>query len=108
AAAAIVRDPDLYQRGGLLVHVIRDTGDEIEWLVREAGTPRIAMVPTANIRERLTRVARFFATKETGNGTVEQPRHVPDWCVAAVASRGSWPGVRPIQAVTEVPVLRPD
>ena len=32
----------------------------------------------------------------------------PDWAAQAVAARGTWPGLRPLEGVTEAPLLRPD
>ena len=36
------------------------------------------------------------------------PAHPPDWSVQAVANRGTWRGIRPLEGVTEVPLLRAD
>src|SRR5262249_12781296 len=34
--------------------------------------------------------------------------HPPVWAVAGVAARGEWPSIRPLEAVVESPILRPD
>src|SRR5207244_893979 len=46
--------------------------------------------------------------RETENGVEEKPAHPPPWCVNAVHARGAWDGLRPLYALTQYPVLRPD
>jgi hypothetical protein len=38
----------------------------------------------------------------------EAPAHPPRWLAESIACAPAWPGVRPLAAVTESPVLRPD
>src|SRR5262249_10815491 len=40
--------------------------------------------------------------------TVVVPTHPPAIIVRQVASRGAWPGVRPLEGIIETPTLRPD
>lgn len=106
AAAALAAEGDLYQRGGLLVQVVPAPGDpDLTAAVRRPpGSPVVRELPPPLLRERLTRCARWV--KETGGD--EKPVHPPAWCVNAVHVRGSWPGVRPLEAVVTHPVILAD
>ena len=110
AIAALSADPDLYQRGNLLVRVLReeprpdnmDTG-------RDPGSLAITTIHAATLRERLTRHACWVKRKKGEDGEPQLvPAHPPDWSVQAVANRGTWRGIRPLEGVTEVPLLRAD
>lgn len=107
AVAALARDPDVYQRGGVLVHVIRDARAGKKGITRPVA-PRIADIAIALLRERLAANAQFISLHETKNGVVERGAHPPPWCVAAVHARADWQGIRHLEAVVDYPVLRPD
>jgi hypothetical protein len=109
AVDALSQAPNVYQRGNMLMTVIRDLTPKNRLILRPPGSPRIAPLPHPSLRELLTRWARWEKirkTKEQGEETT--PAHPPDWAVAGVAARGSWPEIRLIEAVTETPVLRLD
>jgi hypothetical protein len=108
AIAALKDDPDIYQRGNALVHVVRDTAPA-KAILRPAGQPRILTVPPPVVRKHLTKNAQWVRVKEdrSGNLTVV-PGHPPDWAVSAVHAHKMWDGVRHIEAVVEAPVLRSD
>lgn len=99
---ALAKDPDLYQRGGMLVRVERRR-------LRSGGgwyeTVPIVQVPRPNLRDRITRCAQLF---RKGEHDETNPAHPPDWLVAGVEARGRWEGVRELAAVTRVPILRPN
>jgi hypothetical protein len=101
---ALAADPEVYQRGNILVRVLRqDTvGDAIR---RAEGTAVISALPTANLRERMTRVALFVKQDKEGD---EIPTHPTPWLVSAVDARGNWPGIRNLVGISDVPVLRSD
>jgi hypothetical protein len=107
AVEALGADVDLHQRGGLLARVTGDGHAEHRSIRRPAG-PRIEPLLPPSLRERLTRCAQWLKVKETAGGPVELPAHPPAWAVSAVHARGHWPGVRPLEAIVEYPVLRPD
>jgi hypothetical protein len=107
AAAALARDASLYQRGGVLARVVRDTSPAAGG-IRRPFAPRIEPLPPALLRERLTACAYWVVIRETKEGPVEVPAHPPAWSVSAVHSRADWPGVRHLEAVVDYPVLRPD
>jgi hypothetical protein len=109
AVAALASDPILYQRGGVLIHVIRSDakGDPTTAVRRPPGLPVVRDIPPPILRERLTRFARWV--KFTGGEDEEYtPAHPPAWSVNAVHTRGVWPGIRHLEAVVNHPVLLPD
>jgi hypothetical protein len=109
AVAALAGDPNLYQRGGVLVHVIRSDAklDPTAAVRRPPGLPVVRDIPPPILRERLTRYARWV--KFTGGEDEEyKPAHPPAWSVNAVHARGAWPGIRQQEAVVNHPVLLPD
>lgn len=106
AIRALRRDVSLFQRGGKLVHVVRDSGHgEID---RPMGAPRVVPISLAGLRERLTGVAKFVTLQSTKDGEQARPEHPPKWCYEAIAARGEWSGIRCLSGVVTAPVLRPD
>jgi hypothetical protein len=97
---ALARDSDVYQRGGLLVRIVRDSSPAAKG-VRRPLAPRIEPLPLPLLRERLAANSRW-ATVDN------KPARPPGWCVSAVHARAEWPGVRHLEAVVDYPVLRPD
>lgn len=102
--AALIADPDIYQRGGVLVRVVRTTSP-IDGIVRARGSATICALPPANLRERITRFAAF--TTLSRNGEII-PAHPASWLVSAIDARGEWSGIRHLLGVSDAPVLRPD
>jgi hypothetical protein len=96
-AALVSGDAEIYQRGGLLVRVVRD--DE---------KPRILTLQHPTLRELLAHHAEWVEERTKKNDVFEVSVHPPRWCVEAVHARGEWDGVRPLRAVVEFPVMRPD
>jgi hypothetical protein len=107
AAEALTRDPSTFQRGGLLVRVVRDASPAARG-IRRPYAPRIEPLPPPLLRERLSACARWVTLKEAEDGTIEKPARPPAWCVAAVHARAEWPSLRYLEAVVEYPILRPD
>jgi len=108
-AAALVRDTTLFQRAGQLVHVCYGATDTLNWLIRSQPGPRINPMPTAIVRDRASRVARFIEVKTDGKGErQEKVVPPPDHAIKAVAARGQWHGIPTIDGVIETPVLRAD
>jgi len=101
---ALQADADTYQRGGVLVRVIRDCMPS-DGVVRCTGSAVIQLLPAANLRERMTRVARFKRVDSEGK---EAPAHPTTWLVSAILQRGEWDGIRVLNGVSDAPVLRPD
>jgi len=104
AIAALGSQQDLFQRGGLLVHVIRELEPPSD-IVRPKDAPRIAAVKLPRLRELLASAAEWQLPSSEGE---PQPIHPPDWVVKAVEARGQWIGIRRLEGVVESPVLRAD
>ncbi|HMB05844.1 MAG TPA: hypothetical protein VKP69_19170, partial [Isosphaeraceae bacterium] len=108
AVEALAADPELYRRGTALVRVVREESRP-QGVIRAEGSPRLDLVPQANLRDRLTRVARWVKSRKTRDGDGDPvAANPPEWAVAGVAARGEWPKIRAIEAVVETPVLRLD
>lgn len=107
ALAALRNDPAIYQRGGMLVWVIRDESPAAA-IIRPPFAPRIDALVREILRERLTAFARWQSIQERGNSVKVLPAHPPGWCVNAIHARGTWAGFRHLEGVIEYPVLRPD
>lgn len=95
---------DLFQRGGQLVHVVREPlpGKRV---VRPDGAPRIVPLPIQRLRELISTAATFENTRD---GSELRPVKVPSVVVGAVFSRGQWNDVKPLVTITRGPSLRPD
>jgi 5S rRNA maturation endonuclease (ribonuclease M5) len=100
AIDALKNCDNIYQRGGSLVHII-DGGETPPGISRPKGTPQIATMKLARLRELLASAA------EWQNNKTERV-HPPDWAVKALDARGQWQNIRPLTAVVESPVLRTD
>jgi hypothetical protein len=106
AVKALAADPELFQRGNALVRVLRELG--VVDGVKRSGSAVIVGLPTASLRERLTKFATFTKMAKRGDVLEEVPAHPTAWLVSAVDSRGRWPGIRPLNGLSDTPVLRPD
>jgi hypothetical protein len=110
ACNALKLEADLYKRGGMLVQIVEtDVVDEAGAMIRRpAGSLVVRAVAPANLRERLTRCARWQKWNGAGDNARVMPAHPPPWAVNAIHGRGDWPGVRRLDAVVTHPVLLPD
>lgn len=104
---ALGQDQTIFHRGGALVRVIREhgAGDGVH---RASGSAAITSLPPASLRERMTRFVQFTQLQNRGGTVQEVAAHPTQWLVGAVDSRGEWPGIRHLQGVSDVPVLRAD
>ncbi len=101
--------PDLYQRSGELVRVIRSTPpaeQDAKKLRLPAGTPIVRPISMATLRERLTDAAQWLRYDVKAKGNV--PTHPPQWSVGAVMDRGDYPGVQTLRGIAGYPMIRPD
>lgn len=107
AIGHLAADPDVYQRGGLLVRVTPTKG--ILNGIRRDGSNTIAALPLASLRERMTKFMTFTKVDRRRDAEIEVAAHPPAWLVQAAFSRGTWPdGIRPLTGLSDSPVLRPD
>jgi hypothetical protein len=107
AIAALAASPDIYQRGGHLVHVISDDSP-LRGLLRGGPAPRISPLPLPRLRELMTEYAVWMKWKIGKDEKVLTKAHPPEWCVKAVAARARWTGIRRLEAIVEAPIIRPD
>lgn len=107
AVAALGRVDGLYQRGPLLVHIVKHDGP-LAGVIHPSGALRIFAFATAGIRDRLTLAADWIEVKETSQGMVERAAHPPTWLAPEIEDRKHWPGVPHLEGVVDSPVLRPD
>lgn len=105
AVAALAADPGLYQRGGMLVRVLHEARPE-DAIARDNRSPTMSRLPQACLRERLTKFAVLNKYVLRGDAVVKVSVHPPQWLVAAVDARCAWPGIRPLRAVSDIPVIR--
>lgn len=103
ACAALARDIALFKRAGELVRIVRIDASNADEGQHE-GTPQIRPLPSATLKVRLTRAARWTKSSQ-GKTTETTPA---DDIVAAVSQLGDWPGVRRLIGIVETPALRPD
>lgn len=104
ALDALADHPELYRRGSVLVHVVRDERPHRR-ISGPQDAPRIVAVPNALLREMLAECVDFRKAKGEGELVPVSP---PASCVRALAARGQWPLLRPLEAVTQTPLLLPD
>lgn len=104
---AMAKDPKLFCRGNMLVRVLNE-GGSTDGIQRSDGSPTISIAPAAFIRERITTVAGFTKMAKQGDQIVEAPSHPTAWLVSAIHVRGYWDGLRKLNGVSEVPILRAD
>jgi len=102
--AVLARQGELYQRGTCLVQVTEGV-EPPRGIARAKDAPRIALARHARIRELLAAGADWL--RPPGEGEVKQV-HPPDWVVKGIDARGQWRGIRRLESVVEVPVLRAD
>jgi hypothetical protein len=105
--AALSADLDTYQRGNMLVRVLKDSQPE-DGITRCPGSPTITALPPPCLRERMTKFAWFTKFIRQGNATVEVSAHPTPWVVGAVDARGDWPGIRHLAGISDAPIFRPD
>lgn len=100
-------DPELYQRGGLLVQVLHDTSPSAG-IVRSHAQPRIAMIAEPWLRAITTRRIRWMKRIATKDGFEEIRIKPPRHAVSAVATRQHWRHIRKLEGVTTTPLFTHD
>lgn len=100
AIEALAADPGLYQRGGKLVHVVREKSVE-DSAPQISEAPCIRDVTQSNLLERLSRCATFVDT----DGDPQSPRGT---IASMIRDRAQWHNLRVLKGISDTPVLRPD
>ena len=103
AVAALATRQDVFQRGGMLVHLVRDS-EPPKALRRSECCVRILKLPSPRLREVLASTATWIRFSDGEPQTV----HPPQWAVNAVESRGQWPNVPTLTSVAESPIVLAD
>jgi len=96
-------DPELYQRGGSLSHVIRAEREEPGI---EPGSPVVRAAPLSWLVDRTS--AHVRCVRWNGKFKRYDATSPPSARVLAVKERGAWPGIRELRGVIEAPAMRPD
>ncbi len=107
-------DPNLYQRGGDLVYLIREPEVDKKYeadahvgldILTRPGTPKIYSLNLAGLRKHLAKAAKWF--KQGKKPNVWNITN-PDKDIAEMLYKEhDWPGVRPIAGILETPSLSP-
>jgi hypothetical protein len=111
---ALARDQDLFRRGDALGTVIEEETSTAKLsagveLRNAQGSARFVALSDANVGCFLTKNATFFRWgKDRSGESTAVDCNPPDWLIRAIASRGYWPGIRPLLAVTSCPYIRAD
>ena len=111
---ALAHDREIFRRGDALGTVVEEetptaklsSGVELR---NAQGSARFVALSDANVGCFLTKNATFFKWGKERNGeSASIDCSPPDWLIRAIASRGYWPGIRLLFAVTSCPYIRPD
>ncbi len=102
--AVVGHHDEIYQRGGMLVHPVKDHRPKSN-LSRPEGAAYISELQPARLREMLAEKCYFLKPDKKGEF---KPAHVPDWLVKQICARKQWDDIRPLEAISETPVLRGD
>jgi len=108
AIAALAADEGVYQRSGVLVHVVRETKPfaSTDKIRRPLGAAIIRPIAYPTLYERLSTCARWI--KWNGRSKSHVPTIPSKHAASAVHARGEWGGIRPLTSVTRAPTMRPD
>ena len=99
----------IYQRGGVLVHVVCDAKPPVAGVTLPEAVPQIRALPKAICRERITQAVRLMEEKTKGDDVVIVAVRPPDWLVQGVHQRGDYgSAVRMLAGITRTPMLRRD
>ena len=91
--------PDLFQRAGVLVHVVAP----VECGVM-TNPPEIVEASNQWLRDQISRIAQYHVRTRQG----WRISLVPEWLPGLVGSRRQFPGIRPLLAVIEAPAFLAD
>ncbi len=107
AIESLGSDTTIFKRGNVLANVMRDE-HKSSGIIRPPSAPRIQSLPLATLREHMAGAAKWIKIQKKGDEIEQVAAHPPDWCVKAVAARGKWSAILPIEGIVETPILRPD
>jgi hypothetical protein len=106
AIKALANDPDLYERGGWLVQVMKEQPASVG--KNRRPRPRIRPVPQPTLLERLAKWIDWRAKRSRknsqGSELDDESIDPPTWCMRGVHQRGLWPGIRRLEGVADFPL----
>lgn len=105
---AVRRDPNVYVRGGELVHVMRAEDEKVGRSKVIPGTPIVRPAPVSWLRDSVSSHARCIIECKGKSGSYWRHVPPPKDNVIAVKEHGSWEGIRHLSGVIETPALKPD
>jgi putative DNA primase/helicase len=114
ALSALTDDPDLFHRGDSLGVIVTEPAPRAQLplgvdLDHAQGSSRFLPISEANLSCHLTRSAFFYRMKTGQDGEPQLiDQHPPDWLTKAIATHGTWPGIRPLLTLTDCPFVRGD
>lgn len=110
ACQALGREHDIYQRGGVLTHVVvqHEEPEAVAVVRRPVGSVSVRELAKPLLRERLTRCASWVKIVQRDSDECRVPAHPPGWAIDAVYARADWPSVPRLEAVVPHPVLLAD
>lgn len=100
-------DPDLYQRGGMLVQVLLDKSPGAG-VTRDHSDAVIRAVETAWLRALSTRRVRWMKKRVVKGEWEEYRTKPPSHAIAAFHAKGEWNHVRKLEAIATAPIFRAD
>lgn len=106
--AALCEDPDLYVRGGELVHVVRAEEERVGRARVMPGTPIVRSAPLSFLRDRVSQRSKCLIEVRSKTGAHWKHIPPPKDNVIAVKERGHWPGYRPLTGILETPAFKPN
>tara|TARA_R110002049_G_scaffold72490_7_gene187573 strand:- start:156155 stop:158947 length:2793 start_codon:yes stop_codon:yes gene_type:complete len=104
----------IYQRGGMLVHVIEETKPDATSKGGKVsiakGTPRIRPLPVPQLKLRVADACQLIVEKETGDGDFEkQAVPPPNWLTDGIHTAGDYgDAVRSLDGIITAPTIRVD
>lgn len=99
----------IFQRGGVLVHVICDRIAELSTITLPESVPQIRSLPKSLVRERITQAVRLQQENKKADEVVFVPKRPPEWLVQGIHQRGEYGGkVKALAGVIRTPTLRAD
>lgn len=106
AALTLAPRPEIFQRGGKLVRIIKARGGKLRGLIRPPGEPQIEPVPLSQLHLMLASSAEWKKYNKQDNLVPTTPH---DKVVKGLLERGAYPDcLRELQGVIETPMLRLD
>jgi hypothetical protein len=110
----LVRDQEIYSRGGSLGIVIEEEHDVLKLdggvqLGNAKGAARFLVLSTSRLGCYLTKNARFGRWVKNEQGDFDFKKcGPPAWLIKAIETWGHWPGARPLRTLCTSPFVRVD